>query len=280
MIGSTLGRLLVTALAGAAWIAGCSPVRGPASPGEPGDPGDPGAAGAPLVVFAAASLRDPIEDAADRFEADHPGLRVQVNFGSSTALRTQVEQGARADVFLSADEANPAALVASGTAVGPPTVFARTSLAVVVPTDDQAGIAAPADLARPGIKVIAAGDGVPLTAYVAQVLEALASRPGYPADVAARIEANVVSREADARAVLTKVELGEGDAAFVYTTDARRSRLVRVIAIPDDANVVVSYAAVVLAAAPRPDVAARFLAWLTDPDGQALLAEYGFEGGP
>lgn len=276
MIGSNLRWLLLVAAIPGALVVGCSPAPGTA---PPGDRGDAGAAGAPLVVFAAASLRDPIEDAARRFEAAHPGLRVQVNFGSSTALRTQVEQGARVDVFLSADEANPAALVASGLAAGPPTVFARTSLSVVVPTDDQAGIAAPVDLARPGIKVIAAGDGVPLSAYVGQVLEALASQPGYPVDIAARIEANVVSREADARAVLTKVELGEGDAALVYTADARRSRLVQVIAIPDDANVVVSYAAVVLAAAPRPDVAARFLAWLTDPDGQALFAEYGFEAG-
>lgn len=238
------------------------------------------ATGAPLVVFAAASLRDPVEDAARRFEDAHPGLAVQVNFGSSTALRTQIEQGASVDVFLSADHANAAALVATGLAPGPPVVFARTSLAIVAPADDPARIAGPLDLARPGVKLIAAADGVPLAAYAASVLEALASRPGYPSDFAAAVRANVVTREVDARAVLAKVELGEGDAALVYATDARRSGLVRVLVIPADANVTVAYVGIVLAAAPRRADAGTFLAWLTGPDGGTLFSELGYEAGP
>jgi molybdate transport system substrate-binding protein len=225
-------------------------------------------------------LRDPVEDAARQFEDAHTGLAVQVNFGSSIALRTQIEQGARVDVFLSADEANAEDLVASGLASGPPTAFARTSLSIVVPADDPAGIGSPLDLARPGVKLVAAGEGVPVTIYAGRVLEALSTKPGYPADFVDAVLANVVTREPDARAVLTKVELGEGDAAIVYTTDARRSRLVRVIGIAGDANVAVSYAGVVLAAAPRPADARAFLAWLTGPEGRAIFSKYGFEVGP
>ena len=245
-----------------------------------GSTGPPGDAGAPLTLFAAASLRAPIEEAARRFEARHPGLTVQVSFASSTALRTQIEQGAAADIFLSADTANPDALLGAGLANGPAIVFARTSLAIVVPLDDRAGIVAPVDLARPGIRVIAAGDGVPITMYAAALLDGLELQAGYPPGFSEAVLANVVTREADVRAVLTKVELGEGDAGIVYATDALVSAKVRSIPIPPGANVVVSYAGVVLAAAPHPGSADAFLAWLAGPDGQAVLAEFGFEAAP
>lgn len=270
-----VARVVVTA----ALVAGCSLGGDPSGPATPA-PGDPGVSNRPLVVFAAASLRDAVDEAVRRFEDIHPGVIVQVNVGSSTALRTQIEQGARVDVFLSADEANAAALVGAGLAPGPPVEFARTSLSIVVPIDDPAGISSPLDLGRPGLKIIAAGDAVPLTAYATRAVEALGTTPGYPPDFATSVVDNIVTREPDARAVVTKVELGEGDAAIVYTTDARRSRHVRIIEIPAPANVTVSYAGLVLTAALRGDDARAFIAWLSGPEGQAVLVDLGFEVGP
>ncbi len=246
---------------------------------SPLDPFAPPVSGAPLTVFAAASLRLAVEQAAYRYEATRPGIVLRVSTGSSTALRVQIEQGARADVFLSADTANPDALVAAGLAATPPVVFARTQPVIVVRTDDPAGISSPADLARPGLRIVAAGDGVPITVYAARLLERLASEPGYPVGYVDAVLANVVSREDDVRAVLTKIELGEGDAAIVYATDARASSRVRVVPLPAGVEIPVSYAAVVLADAPRPDLAPAFLAWLTGPEGIELLGDFGFEAG-
>lgn len=242
----------------------------------------PDAAGGPdgarLTVLAAASLRQPIEDAARRFEAAHPGLIVRLSFASSTALRVQIEQGAPADVFLSADLTNPEALVAAGLAAGPATIIARNTLAIVVPRDGQ--LASPRELATPGLKVIAAGDAVPITVYAERLLDHLEAVPGYPAAFHRAVAANIVSREDDVRAVLAKIELGEGDAGIVYTSDAFGSSRVRAITIPDSANVAVAYGGVALRGASRPVEAAAFLAWLSGPAGQELLAGYGFGGTP
>lgn len=245
-----------------------------------GTRGDPNAAGATLTVLAAASLRLPVEEAARRFEASHPGLIVRLSFASSTALRVQIEQGAPADVFLSADTANPDAIAAGGFGDGAPIVVARNSLAIVVPLANPALIDSPQDLARPGLTLIAAGDGVPITSYARQLFDNLEREPGYPDGYSAAVLANVVSGEDDVRAVLAKVELGEGDAGVVYATDARVSSRVRSIPIPVSANVVASYAGIVLEASRRPREAAAFLAWLVAPEGRVMLTEFGFETGP
>jgi molybdate transport system substrate-binding protein len=150
-------------------------------------------------------------------------------------------------------------------------------LALVVPTGNPAGIASPFDLARPGVRLVAAGATVPITEYAAQMVGILAGLPGAPRDFAAAVEASVVSREDNARAVLAKIELGEGDAAIVYATDATAAGdAVELIPLPEAAKVPVTYAAVVLRDAPHPQAAARFLAWLAGAEGQAVLARFGF----
>jgi len=118
-----------------------------------------------LVVFAAASLRRAVEQAAAAFEASHPGTTVTVSTDSSSALATQIEQGAPADVFLSADTTNPQKLVDGGFAADPATPFAANALTVVTPTDNPAGLASSADLAQPGVRIIAARDAVPITPH-------------------------------------------------------------------------------------------------------------------
>ncbi len=154
--------------------------------------------------------------------------------------------------------------------------FAGNVLTLIVPSDNPANIETPADLARPSIKVVAAGDEVPITMYAEQVIANLATDPGYPAGFATAYAANVVSKEENVKAVVAKIELGEGDAAIVYATDATAAQGVRTIEIPAAANVPATYAGVVVAASTHPDEAHAFLDWLAGPDGLATLKGFGF----
>ncbi len=210
------------------------------------------------------------------YEAANPGVTLTISTGSSTALETQIEQGAPADVFLSADTANPQKLVTKGLAAGAPVNFAGNLLTVIVPTANPAGIATPADLAKPGVKIIAAGDTVPISKYAAQLVANLARQPGYPADFVAAYTANVVSKEDNVSAVVAKIALGEGDAGIVYVTDAKTSTQVTSIAVPAAANVPATYAGVVVKGSKNLAAAQAFLNWFAGPQGQAILASFGF----
>jgi len=239
--------------------------------------GGPASAGPmELTVFAAASLRDAIVEVERSYEAATPGLDLVVATDSSTTLRAQIEQGAPADLFLAADDRNPAALAHAGLADGPPVAFAANWLTIIVPSDNPGRIETPRDLARDGVRVIAAGDEVPISRYAAEAVTRLAALPDYPADFAQRYVANVVSREENVRAVVARIELGEGDAAIVYQTDARAATGTVDIAIPDEANIPATYTGVVIAASAQSAAAHALLAWLAGPDGRAVLASFGF----
>jgi molybdate transport system substrate-binding protein len=217
-----------------------------------------------------------LEDVKSAYEAAHPGTTLTLSTDSSAALATQIEQGAPADVFLSADTTNAKRLVDGGLSAGEAVVFAGNRLTIIVPTDNAAGVASPVDLARPRMKIIAAGDGVPITTYAKQLIANLAKEAGYPTDFEAAYDANVVSKEDDVGAVLAKIEIGEGDAAIVYMTDARASSGVKTVDVPEGANVSAKYAGVVVGASADQEPARTFLGWLTGPDGQAVLARFGF----
>jgi molybdate transport system substrate-binding protein len=232
--------------------------------------------GVELTVFGAASLRSALEAAATAYEARNPGTTLAISTDSSAALATQIEQGAPADVFLSADTASPNTLVDGGLADGEAVAFAGNELTIIVPTDNPAGIASPADLARRGVRVIAAGEEVPITRYATELVKNLAAEPGYPSDYAAAYTANIVTREDNVRAVVAKIELGEGDAGIVYVTDATASDAVSVVDVPPPADVPATYAGVVIKASKHPGAAHAFLAWLAGPDGQAILSQFGF----
>lgn len=229
-----------------------------------------------LTIFGAASLSGVLDAAKTAYEAAVPGTTLTIASDSSAALATQIEQGAPADVFLAADTTNPKKLVDGGFAAGDPVVFAANELAVIVPKGNPAAIGSPADLARDGVKVIAAGHGVPITTYAIQLIRNLAKRPGYPADFEAAYAANVVSTEDNVKAVAAKIGFGEGDAGIVYVTDARASTDVETVAVPDAANVAASYAGVVVKVSPNGDAAEAFLRWIAGPAGQAILGEAGF----
>ena len=147
-----------------------------------------------------------------------------------------------------------------------------------MPSSNPAAIHDPRDLARPGVRIVGAGEAVPISRYVAACLEKLAGLPGFPAGYTEAVESNVVSREDNVRAALAKVELGEADAAFVYATDAASSDAVDEIPIPEVANVEATYGAVAVGGSRHPAEAAAFVAWLAGPRGAAVLARYGFSG--
>ncbi len=234
------------------------------------------AAVANLTIFGAASLQGALAKAKTAYEAANPGTTLTISTDSSSALETQIEQGAPADVFLSADTTNPKKLVDAGLADGAAVTFAGNKLTIVVPTANPAGITAPAALAKAGVKVIAAGDTVPITKYATQLVGNLAKQPGYPANFVAAYTANIASKEDNAKALIAKIELGEGDAGIVYVTDAKASTKVKTIDLPDAANVPASYDGVVVKASKDAAAAEAFLAWFAGPDGQAILGSLGF----
>jgi molybdate transport system substrate-binding protein len=237
-----------------------------------------------LTIYAAASLKAAVEQAEPAYETALPGMTLTISTDSSAALATQIEEGAPADVFLSADTTNPQKLVEAGLVDGDPVTFAGNELTVIVPIANPAGIRSPMDLAKAGVSVIAAGEQVPITKYATQLVDNLALEAGYPPDFGAgyppdfgaAYAANVVSREDNVKAVVTKIELGEGDAGIVYVTDARASDRVTAIEVPDSANVPATYDGVVVKASKDTAAAHAFLDWFAGPDGQAILGELGF----
>lgn len=268
----TARLLLLVALVGLVG-AGC---RSDGTAAAPPAADGSGAAAAELTVFAAASLSAVIDAVEVAYPVKEPGISLTVATGSSAALATQIEQGAPVDVFLSADTVNAQRLVDAGLVAGAPVAFAGNELTIIVPPGNPAAINSPADLARPGVNVVAAGARVPITRYADRLIADLAGQPGAPADFGAAYRANVVSREDDVKAIVAKIELGEGDAAIVYVTDALASARVEAVEVPAAANVRATYAGVVIAASAHREAAAAFLDWLSGPGGQAVLRQAGF----
>lgn len=227
----------------------------------------------PLVVYAAASLKDVFRALAPVFAAQHAGAKVTFNFAGSQELRAQIELGAPADVLASADREHMAALEAAAL-VGPPQVFARNQLALVVPADNPAGLRAFADLPR-ATRLIVGAPEVPVGRYTERLLTAANSRlgPGFRGAV----EAKIVSRELNVRQVLAKVVLGEVDAGIVYETDARAGGdKVRALPIPAELNLATDYPIAVVRASSRAGLAAAWVALVRSPAGQARLRAAGF----
>jgi molybdate transport system substrate-binding protein len=233
-------------------------------------------AGTSLTIYAAASLKTVLVSAEAAFETTTPGVAFTTSTDSSAALETKIEQGAPADVFLSADASNPQKLVEAGLAAGGLVTFAANVLVVIVPSSNPAGIRSPADLAKAGVKVIAAADSVPISGYAKQLVANLAKEPGYPASFASAYSANIVSKEDNVAAIVAKIELCEGDAGIVYATDAKSSTKVTTIPVPDAANVLATYAGVVVKTSANVAAAEAFVTWLAGPDGQAIFARFGF----
>lgn len=233
-----------------------------------------------LTVYGAASLAGALADAKAAYEAAYPRVTLIISTDSSATLRTQIEQGAPADVFLSADTKNPQTLADASLTDGDLVAFAGNRLTIIVPSDNPKGIKSPPDLAKHGVKIVAAGDEVPITKYALQAVDKLAALFGYPAGFAASYASNVVSKEDNVKAIVAKIGNGDGDAGIVYVTDALAATDVTTVEIPPQGNVLASYAGVVIRSSSHAADASAFLQWLLGRVGQAILTSRGFLPAP
>jgi molybdate transport system substrate-binding protein len=228
-----------------------------------------------IVVFAASSLTDAFTAAGKGFEQAHPGTKVTFSFAASSALATQINEGAPADVFASADAAQLKAVTDRGNA-GEPAVFAQNLPVLVVPKGGTA-VQSFADLAQPKVRLVLAGKEVPIGRYAREILQNASGPNGISAAFAAQVLANLKSDEANVRAVLTKVQLGEADAGIVYQTDVAAAHgEVRALEIPQQYNVVARYPIAALTGSKHQATARAFIAYILSEAGQAVLRENGF----
>jgi molybdate transport system substrate-binding protein len=220
-----------------------------------------------ITVFAAASLTDAFKAVGGGFEREHPGTTVTFNFAGTPTLVTQIEQGAHADVFASADMVNMDRLEADGlTTSATPQVFAHNRLEIVVARGNPRKISALADLGKPGVIYIAEAPTVPAGKYSLQAL----ARAG--------VTVKPKSLEANVKSVVSKIELGEADVGIVYTTDVRAAGdKVTGVPIPDEYNVVATYPIAAVKGTTNTSTASDFIDFVTSGAGQAILGEFGFD---
>jgi molybdate transport system substrate-binding protein len=243
----------LTCVALAAALTGCS-----SSTKKQSD--EPGAG--TVTVLAAASLTETFMKIADDFQAAHPKAKVALSFGGSSTLAQQINAGAPADVFASASPTNMGQVKISGQAA----TFVRNQLVIAVPAGNPKHVATLADLARPGIKVALCAEAVPCGAAAKKAL------------AAGNVRVTPVTQEQDVKAALTKVTLGEVDAALVYRTDAKAAGdKVTGVEFPESAQAVNDYPIAVLAHAPNPTGAAAFVQFVLTPPELAVLTAAGFQ---
>lgn len=229
----------------------------------------------PLTVYAAASLTDAFIEMGKAFEAGHSGVIVVFNFGGSQNLRTQIEQGAPADVFASANTREMDALVMQNMIEpGAPGIFLTNRLVLILPENNPAGVSSLEDLSRPGLKLVLAAEEVPAGRYARQILDNLDGMFG--AGYKDQVLANVVSNEDNIRQAMTKVQLGEADAGIVYVSDVVAAPDLKMIEIPADLNVIAEYPIAPLVGSANLDLADEFIAFVLSPAGQATLKKWGF----
>jgi molybdate transport system substrate-binding protein len=222
-----------------------------------------------LTVLAAASLTDAFTEIGDQVHRKYPGISTTFSFAGSPTLVTQIQQGAPADIFAAADEANMQKVVGGGFASGTPSVFAHNKLEIAVHAGNPKHIASVTDLANSAIKVVVCAPGVPCGTYSTTTFGK------------AGITVKPVSQETDVKSVLTKVELGEADAGIVYVTDVQAAKAsgsqVDGVVIPDNLNTTAEYTIAELRTTQSDTAAKVFVDYVLGGDGQKTLASFGFE---
>ena len=231
-----------------------------------------------LTIFAAASLTESFKELGKGLEEKHPGLSVTFNFGASNTLRTQLEQGAKADVFVSANTKEMDTAVKSGlTTAEASRTFARNRLVVLIPKTNRVKLETLKDLAKPGIKLVIANKAVPVGKYALEMLEKLSGDPAYGDTFKETVMKNVVSEEESVKAVVAKVRLDQADAGIAYVSDiGAAAKEVISIDIPAPFNPIATYPAAVLTKAAQPALAKEFVDLLLSQTGQDTLQKYGF----
>lgn len=237
------------------------------------------AGGDELVVFAAASLTDAFDALADAFEAQNPGVTVVRNYASSLQLATQLVEGAQADVFASANERQMASAIEAGRIEGATATFAQNRLTIIVPAGNPGGVTSVAGLAQEGVTFVTAVPGAPIREYTNEMFEQMAADPTFGMTFVDAVYANLVSEETSVRQIVARIALGEADAGVVYESDVTPdvAEDIEQIEIPEEYNVIAAYPIGLIADAPHPELGEAFINFVLSDEGQAILAEWGFE---
>jgi molybdate transport system substrate-binding protein len=232
-----------------------------------------------ITVFAAASLTDAFHEIATEFKKTNPGVEINFNFQGSSALRTQLEQGARADVFASADTVQMDAAKKSGVIAAGDKVFVRNSLVLITPKTNPANVKSVADLKNSGLKLVLAAPEVPVGNYARQMLTRADSDPAFGAGFSDAVLKNLVSNESNVKQVVAKVQLGEADAGIVYGSDVTPSVAGELtsIAVPASINPIAEYPIALVKGASNAKAAQAFVDFVTGSSGQSILKKWGFQ---
>jgi molybdate transport system substrate-binding protein len=216
-----------------------------------------------ITVLAGSSLTKGFTALGAEFESEHPGTKISFSFGSSADLETQIEQGAPADVFASADQKNMDKLVAAKANATAPVDFVKNKLEVAVEKGNPKQITSLADLTRAGLIVVLCDPSVPCGKFADEVL------------ANANVTLTPKSREASVKATLSKVELGEADAAIVYVSDVASSGKVEGVQIPDGVNAVTTLPLVALKDSKHSALAQAWVDFVVAHENE-LVDRYGF----
>lgn len=241
-------------------VAGCG-----SSSATPGPARSAAASTQTLTVFAAASLKTTFTTLGEQFEASHTAATVTFNFAGSSDLVTQLQQGAPADVFASADTKNMDKATADGLVDGTPAIFASNTLEIAVPPDNPAQVASFQDLTKTGVKVVVCAPAVPCGSATEKV------------ETATGFTLTPVSEESSVTDVLNKVQTGEADAGLVYVTDVKAAGAkVKGVTFPESSEAVNQYPIAALKSSKNLDLATEFTELVTGTQGQQVLADAGF----
>ena len=233
-----------------------------------------------LVVFAAASLTESFSDIASLFEEQHAGVKVQINFASSSQLAQQLANGAAANVYASANEKQMQVAVDSGRISADQVAeFVNNKLTLAFPKDNPANISSPEDLAKPGIKLVICAKEVPVGNYALQYLALASTSKFYGTDYQDKVLANVVSYETDVKAAVAKVALGEADAGIVYASDLMGTQAEQIgqLAIPTELNPRAVYVIAPVNDSHNSQLANDFVQFVLSDAAQNVFANYGFQ---
>lgn len=231
-----------------------------------------------LTIFAAASLTDTFQDIGAAFQAKHSNVHISFNFAASSTLRSQIEQGAKADLFASADTRQTDLLYRSNAIFPLQKIFTSNSLVLVV-SEHSEMVRSPADLANPEVLLALALPEVPAGKYALEVLEQMSVSDEFGRSFYQKALANVATYEVNVRQVLAKVALGEVDAGIVYLSDVTggRDEGIKVIRLVRSHNVTALYPIAILIDTHDVELAEQFVNFLISQRAQAILAEHGFQ---
>ena len=232
-----------------------------------------------ITVFTAASLTGAFTEIGQMYK-NETNISVVFNFDGSQVLRTQIENGAYADIFVSANAKQMNLMKNEGFMNNSSiTVFTKTKPVIIVPKSNPAKIQNISDLSKPGIKIVIGTKDVPIGDYTLQILAKLANDSAFGPEFRKLVMANVVSNDTNVNYITSKVALGEADAGIAYKSDVTKNLAAKItkIEIPDKYNVIAEYPMGILKQSKYPALSQEFMNLVESDKGMVVLEKYGFE---